>query len=33
MRRTALSLAAFWLLPSAASAQLQEVRQMIFGMD
>lgn len=33
MRRTALSLAMLWLLPGVAGAQLQEVRQAIFGMD
>jgi len=33
MRLTALSLVMFLLLPGAAGAQLQEVRQTIFGMD
>jgi hypothetical protein len=33
MKRPALTLALLWLMPGAAGAQLQEIRQTIFGMD
>jgi len=33
MKRTALTLAMLWLVPGVAGAQLQEIRQTIFGMD
>lgn len=33
MKRTVLTLAMLWLVPGVAGAQLQEIRQTIFGMD
>jgi hypothetical protein len=33
MKRAALTVALLWLMPSEAAAQLQEIRQTIFGMD
>lgn len=33
MRRASLTLVMLWLLPGAVGAQLQEIRQTIFGMD
>jgi len=33
MKRITLTLGMLWLLPAVAGAQLQEIRQTIFGMD
>lgn len=33
MKRVAVTLAMLWLVPGTTSAQLQEIRQTIFGMD
>lgn len=33
MKRAALTLAMLWLVPGVLAAQLQEIRQSIFGMD
>ena len=33
MKHAALPLVMLWLLPGVAGAQLQEIRQTIFGMD